>query len=94
MMSTSEEILLRPMDSKTEVDGRHTAPTEPLDKNDGPDNAQGTSSSSNEETTVQGTTSRWNTVFTTAATLLSNSLLNAGISVITPFYPIVVSAYQ
>ena len=91
MMSTSEEILLRPVDSKKEVDGRHTAPTEPLEKNDAPDNAQGTSSSSNEETTVQGTTSRWMTVFTTAATLLSNSILTTGISMIAPFYPIVVS---
>ena len=89
-MSTLEEISLRPVDSKDVVDGLHTARTEPLVQDDATDNTQGTSSSS-EETAVQGTTSRWNTVFTTAATLISNSVLCAGISMIAPFYPIVVS---
>ena len=89
-MSTLEEISLRPVDSKDVVDGRHTAPTEPLEQDDATDKTQGTSSSS-EGTTVQGTTSRWNAVFTTAATLLSTSFLSAGISMIAPFYPIVVS---
>ena len=90
MMSTLEEISLRPVDSKDVVDGRHTAPTEPLEQDDATENVQGTSSSS-EGTTVQGTTSRWVTVFTTVATLLATSFLNAGISMIAPFYPIVVS---
>ena len=90
MMSTPEEILLQPVDNIKGVDGRHTAPTEALEQDDATDNTQGTSSSS-EGTTVEGTTSRWMTVFTTVATLLSNSFLNAGISMIAPFYPIVVS---
>ena len=89
-MSTLEEISLRPVDSKKGVDGLHTAPTEPLDQDDPTDNTQRTSSSS-EGTAVQRTTSRWNAVFTIAATFLSNSILCAGISMIAPFYPIVVS---
>ena len=90
MMSTLEEIPLQPVDNKTGVDSRHTAPTEPPEQDDATDNTQGTSSSS-EGTTVEVTTSRWMTVFTTVATLLSYSFLNAGISMIAPFYPIVVS---
>ena len=92
MMSTLdlEEISLRPVDSKDVVDGLHTARAEPLEQDDATDNTQGTSSSS-EVITVEGTTSRWMTVFTTAATLLATSFLNAGISMIAPFYPIVVS---
>ena len=85
-----EEISLRPVDSKKGVDGRHTARTEPLEQDDAADNTQGTSSSS-EGKTVQGTNSRWVTVFITFATLLATSFLSAGISMIAPFYPIVVS---
>ena len=86
MMSTLEEISLRPV-----ADDLHTGRAEPLEQDDATENAQGTLSSSEAGTTVQGTTSCWNTVFTTAATLLANSFLNAGISMIAPFYPIVVS---
>ena len=91
MMSTLEEISLRPVDSKDVVDGLHAGRAERLEQDDVTENAQGTLSSSEAGMTLQGTTSRWNTVFTTAATLLANSLLNAGISMIAPFYPIVVS---
>ena len=89
-MSTLEEISLRPVDSKDVVDGL-TARAELLEEDDATENAQGTLSSSEAGTTIRGTTSWWNTVFTTAATLLANSFLNAGISMIAPFYPIVVS---
>ena len=89
-MSTLEEISLRPVDSKDVVDGL-TARAELLEEDDATENAQGTLSSSEAGTTIRGTTSWWNTVFTTTATLLANSFLNAGISMIAPFYPIVVS---
>ena len=91
MMSTLEEISLRHADSKDVVDGLHTARAVPLEEDDATENAQGTLSTSEAGTTKQGTTSRWNAVFTTAAIFLANSFLNAGISMIVPFYPIVVS---
>ena len=91
MMSTLEEISLPPVVSKDVVDGLHAGRAERLEQDDVTENAQGTLSSSEAGTTLPVTTSWWNTVFTTAATLLANSFLNAGISMIAPFYPIVVS---
>ena len=91
MMSTLEEISLRPVDGKDVVDDLHTGRAEPLEQDDATENAQGTLSSSEAGTTKQGTTSWWHVVFTIAAALLANFFLNAGISMIAPFYPIVVS---
>ena len=93
VMSTLEEISLRPVDSKDVVDGL-TARAELLEEDDATENAQGTLSSSEAGTTKQGTTSWWHVVFTIAAALLANFFLNAGISMIAPFYPIVVSKFN
>ena len=89
-MSTLEEIPLQHVGGK-EVENRpHVTLTEPLKQEDTTDNTQETSSSG-EGTAGLVVKSRWETVFTTAATLLATAFLNAGISMIAPFYPIVVS---
>ena len=44
-----------------------------------------------EGTALQVTTSRWKRVSITVTTMLSYAALNAAISMISPFYPIVVS---
>ena len=46
MMSTLEEISLRPVDGKDVVDDLHTGRAEPLEQDDATENAQGTLSSS------------------------------------------------
>ena len=89
-MSTLEEIPLQHAGGKEIENRSHVTLTEPLEQDDTIDNTQETSSSG-EGTAGQVVKSRWETVFTTVTTLLATSLLNAGISMIAPFYPIVVS---
>ena len=89
-MSTMEEISLQPAGSK-EVENRpHVTLKEPLEQEDTADNTQETSTSG-EVTAGLVAKSRWETVFTAVTTLLATAFLNAGISMIAPFYPIVVS---
>ena len=84
-MSTLEEVPLQTTDSKEEEDGSHTTHTEPLEPFD---SAQTTTV---KEPAAPVTRSRWKTIFTTVATLIAYAFLNAGISMIAPFYPFVVS---
>ena len=84
-MSTSEGIPLQPLGSKKLEDDDRT-----LGQNDTTDNAQQTSSSTPGPVSPV-TTSWWKTFFTTVAILFANGFLNAGISMIIPFYPIMVS---
>ena len=87
-MSTTEEISLQP---HNRVDGDHTMRrTEPLQQDDSVDSRHEASF-----TTKGGAShvamSQWKKTFTTVATLLAFAFLKAGISMISPFYPIVVS---
>lgn len=87
-MSAFEGIPLQPLGSKkVEDDDNHP---EPLGQDDATENAQQTSSST-QGAVSPVTTSRWKTFFTTVAILVANGFLNAGISMIAPFYPIMVS---
>ena len=89
-MSTMEEISLQPH-SNVAKEGDHTTRTETLEQDDTMDSRQETSL-----TTIKGAAShvamsRWKKIFTTVAALLAFAFLKAGISMISPFYPIVVS---
>ena len=79
-MSTSEAIPLQTVSDKAVEDGKRVESQEQI-------TSQGTSSS------TEGTAapSKWTKIFTTIATLIAYAFLNAGISMIAPFYPIVVS---
>ena len=92
-MSTSEKIPLQAvLDCKDAEDGSHTAHAGPLEPDDTTVTSQETSSSSKTAAAPWPTTkSRWKKMFTTVATLIAYAFLNAGISVIAVFYPIVVS---
>ena len=79
-MSTSEAIPLQIVSDKVVEDGKHLDSQEQIA-------SRGTSSSTKETAAP----SRWKKIFTTIATLIAYSFLNAGISMIAPFYPIVVS---
>ena len=92
-MSTLEEISLQPAGSKQVENCPHVTLTEPLEQEDTTDNTQETSYNG-EGTAGLVVKSRWETVFTTVTTLLATAFLNAGISMIAPFYPIVVSRNQ
>ena len=83
-MSTFEGI---PLQRKRTEDDNHP---EALGQDDTTDNAQQTSSSTPGPVSPV-TTSRWKTFFITVGILFANALLNAGISMIGPFYPIMVS---
>ena len=83
----SEGIPLQLLGSKRTEDDNHP---EPLGQDDAADNAQQTSSSTSGPV-LPVATSRWKTFFITVAILFANGFLYAGISVITPFYPIMVS---
>ena len=89
-MSTLEEIPLQPAGSKEVENCPHVTLTEPLEQADTTDNTQETSTSG-EVTAGLVVKSRWETVFIAVTTLLAIAFLNAGISMIAPFYPIVVS---
>ena len=93
-MSTIEETPLQPRDSKATEDSRHTSCTErlePLQVEDATgESAQGITSSA-KVTVAQVTTNCWKKCFITVTILITYAFLNAGISVIAPFYPIVVS---
>ena len=84
-MSTLEEVPLQAADSKEEEDGSLTTHTESLE----PDNSAQISTV--KEAGAPVTRSRWMTIFTTVTTLIAYAFLNAGISMIAPFYPFVVS---
>ena len=87
-MSTFEGIPLQPLGSKkVEDDDNHP---EPLGQDDATDNGQQTSSS-NKGAVSPVATSRWKTFFITVAILFANAFLNAGVTMIGPFYPIMVS---
>ena len=86
-MSTSEEIPLQAVEAEN---GNHTKHLEPLEED------VTTSTNITRETSsggTKGTTapSWWKKIFTGLATLIAYAFLNVGISMIAPFYPIVVS---
>ena len=82
-MSTSEEIPLQGVDDKkVEEGGKYIELQEQVAP-------QGTSLNT-KETAAQSQWS-WKKIFTTVATLIAYAFLNAGISMIAPFYPIAVS---
>lgn len=86
-MSTSEGISLQAVDSKEAEDGSHTPHTVPLELDD-------TSQSRNlsrSKTAASVTMSQWMKIFTTVTTLIASAFLFGGVSMIGPFYPIVVS---
>lgn len=88
-MSTVEEISLQAEDSKeveAEDGKRHTKRPEPLKQDVTTEFRQGASPNKG-IVTKRG----WKIIFTTVTTLLTAVFLNAGISMIAPFYPIVVS---
>ena len=93
-MSTIEETPLQSRDSKATEDSNHTSCTErlePLQVEDASgESAQGISSSA-KVTVAPVTTNGWKKCFITVTILITYAFLNAGISVIAPFYPIVVS---
>ena len=89
-MSTIEETPLQPRDSKATEDNRHTSCTERLEPLQVED-ATGESASSAKVTVAPVTTNGWKKCFITVTILITYAFLNAGISVIAPFYPIVVS---
>ena len=74
--------------SKEAEDGSHTVHTGPLEPDDTTVTSQETSSSSKTAAPPWPTTKK---IFTTVATLIVYMFLNAGISMIALFYPIVVS---
>ena len=79
---SGETVILHCLDNKEAEDDSHTKHPELLEQDPTTDSAQGTSSSHNQ----------WKTAFTTVTTLIATALLYAGISMIAPFYPIVVSS--
>ena len=79
---------MQAVDSKEAEDGSPTAHTVPLQLDDTTVTSQETSSSSKTAAAPWPTTKK---IFTTVATLIVYMVLNAGISMITLFYPIVVS---
>ena len=83
-MSSSEEISLQPQSREKVEDGSHTSCTAPLEQED-----------SRQGATIRAvapvTMVRWRKLFTAVMHLLAYTLLNAGIAMIEPFYPIVVS---
>ena len=78
-MSTSEEIPLQAVDSEKVEDGKdlESQETSPSTKA-----SKGTAAPSGWS---------WKKIFTTVTTLIAYAFMNAGISVVAPFYPIVVS---
>ena len=93
-MSTAEETPLQPRDSKAAEDSSHTSCTERLEplqvQETTTESAQGISSSA-KVTVAPVTTNGWKKCFITVTILITYAFLNAGISIIAPFYPIVVS---
>ena len=84
-MSTSGKILLQAVDSGE--DGIHTAThTGSVDLDDVPPRGK--------KTAVPTPRSRWMKIFTAVGTLTGYMFLNAGISMIALFYPIVVSSLR
>ena len=95
-MSTSEDIPLH-FQFKEKEDGNDTRCTE-LEHGDATNNKHGTIPSAKGSAGAAGAaapaaTNRWKKVMITVTTLLAYMFLNAGISMIGPFYPIEVSYY-
>ena len=90
LMSTMEEISLQPHNNVVK-DGDHTTRTEPPQLDDAMDSRQETSLTTIKGAASQVAISRWKKIFITVAILLAFAFLKAGISMISPFYPIVVS---
>ena len=92
-MSTSEDIPLH-FQFKEKEDGNDTRRTE-LEHGDTTNNKHGTMPSvkGSAGAAAPAATTRWKTVMITVTTLLAYMFLNAGISMIGPFYPIEVSYY-
>ena len=87
-MSTVEETPLQPRDRKATEDSSHTSCTERLE----PLQVQEATTESAQGVTVAPlTTNGWKKCFITVTILITYAFLNAGISIIAPFYPIVVS---
>lgn len=93
-MSTAEETPLQPRDRKATEDSSHPSCTERLEplqvQEATTESAQGISSSA-KVTAAPVTTNGWKKCFITVILLITYTFLNAGISIIAPFYPIVVS---
>ena len=93
-MSTSEEILLQALHTVEEEeteDGDHTTHKISQEPIDSPDTTRENLSMS-KGAAASVTTSRWKKIFTSVATLIASVFLFGGISMIGPFYPIVVSS--
>ena len=88
-MSTSERILLQPVNSKEAGDGSLDEHTEPVEPDDTEDGQKVVASTQVPPTLV--TVSQWKKVFITVMTMFTYTLLYAAISMIAPFYPIEVS---
>ena len=87
-MSTAVETPLQPRDRKATEDSSHTSCTERLE----PLQVQEATTESAQGVTVAPlTTNGWKKCFITVTILITYAFLNAGISIIAPFYPIVVS---
>ena len=88
-MSTSESILLQPLNSKEPGDDNLDGDTESVVQDDTNDGQKVVASTQVPPTLV--TVSQWKKVFITVMTVFTFTLLYAAISMIAPFYPIEVS---
>ena len=88
-MSTSESILLQPLNSKEPGDDNLDRDTESVVQDDTNDGQKVVASTQVPPTLV--TVSQWKKVFITVMTVFTFTLLYAAISMIAPFYPIEVS---
>ena len=92
-MSTSEEMLqaLHSVEEEETEDGDHMTHKKSQEPIDSPDTTRGNLSMS-KGAAASVTMSRWKKIFTSVATLIASVFLFGGISMIGPFYPIVVSS--
>ena len=92
-MSSSEDILLQALQKEEEEteDGDHTTHKISQEPIDSPDTTRENLSMS-KGAAASVTMSRWKKIFTSVATLIASVFLFGGISMIGPFYPIVVSS--
>lgn len=83
-MSSSEEISLQPQNEEEVEDGNHTLCMSPLEQED-------TKQAATIRALTPVTRVRWRKLLTTVTHLFTCMFLNAGIAMIEPFYPILVS---
>lgn len=83
-MSSSEEISLQPQNEEEVEDGNHTLCISPLEQED-------TKQAATIRALTPVTRVQWRKLLTTVTHLFTCMLLNAGIAMIEPFYPILVS---